>query len=203
MVKKDIYKVIIAGEGGQGVQSIAHILTNSAFTAGLNVAFMPNYGVEQRGGVSLGFIQFGKGVIGFPKFAKANIMLVMCERATKRTKQYLEPETLYIYDSDLIHSSELADIQTQKLPIPATSTANEKLEPKVFNMILLGAILAETGLIKRGIVETELEKYFAEKYKGKPQLRHFNKEAIQFGEKLAKEAYTSSIIPAKAGIQKG
>jgi 2-oxoglutarate ferredoxin oxidoreductase subunit gamma len=190
MNKKNIYKVIIAGEGGQGVQSIAHILTNSAFATGLNVAFIPNYGVEQRGGISLGFIQFGKGVIGFPKFAKADILLVMCERAIERTKQYIESETLYIYDSDLIHSSKLADIRTQKLPIPATSTANEKLETKVFNMVLLGAILAETGLIKREIVETELEKYFAEKYKEKPQLRHFNKEAIQFGEKLAKEAYT-------------
>jgi 2-oxoglutarate ferredoxin oxidoreductase subunit gamma len=189
--KRGITKIIIAGEGGQGVQSIAHILTNSAFASGLNVSFMPNYGVEQRGGVSLGFIQLGNGVIGFPKFAKADILLVMCERAIARTKQYIGTETLYIYDSDQIEKSELGSIHAQKLGIPATSTANQKLDGKVFNMILLGAILEETGLIKRDIVEKELEKYFIDKYEKKAQLRNLNKKAVELGQRLAKEAYNN------------
>jgi len=187
--KRGITKIIIAGEGGQGVQSIAHILTNSAFAAGLNVSFMPNYGVEQRGGVSLGFIQLGNGIIGFPKFTKADILLVMCERAIERTKQYIGTDTLYIYDSDQIEKSELGSIHAQKLGIPATSTANRKLDGKVFNMILLGAILEEIGLIKRDIVEKELEKYFIDKYKKKAQLKNLNKKAVELGERLAKEVY--------------
>lgn len=189
MNNKNIIKVIIAGEGGQGVQSIAHILTRAAFAAGLNVSFMPNYGVEQRGGISLGFIQLGNGAIGFPKFAKADILLVMRDRAIERTKQYIDTNTLYIYDSDLIHTDKLADIYAQKLPIPATSVASQKLDPKVFNIILLGAIVAETGLIKDKLIESEINKNFVEKYKAKPQFKHLNKKAFELGKRLAKEGY--------------
>lgn len=189
MNKQGITRIIIAGEGGQGVQSIAHVLVNSAFASGLNVAFMPNYGVEQRGGVSLGFIQIGKGVIGFPKFAKADILLVMCERAVERTKQYIGPETLYLYDSDLINQITLSSIHAQKLAVPATSTATQKLDTKVFNMILLGAILSELQMIDTKKVDIELDKFFADKYKKKAQLKHLNRKAIDLGERLAKEAY--------------
>jgi 2-oxoglutarate ferredoxin oxidoreductase subunit gamma len=50
---EQIKKIIIAGEGGQGIQTIAHAFARAAFLDDLNVSFMPNYGVEQRGGVSL------------------------------------------------------------------------------------------------------------------------------------------------------
>ncbi len=189
MSKDNLVKIIIAGEGGQGVQSIAHILVNSAFASGLNVAFMPNYGVEQRGGVSLGFVQLGRGVIGFPKFAKADILLLMCERGIERTKQYIGDTTLLIYDSDQIDKASLASLYAEKLPISATSIATQKLEAKVFNVILLGAILAELGMIKNDTVEAELKKYFADKYKKRPQFKHLNSKALDWGEKLAKEAY--------------
>jgi 2-oxoglutarate ferredoxin oxidoreductase subunit gamma len=189
MNNSNITKVIIAGEGGQGVQSIAHILTKAAFAAGLNVSFMPNYGVEQRGGISLGFIQFGKKVIGFPKFSKADILLVMRDRAIERTKQYIGANTLYVYDSDLIRTDQLADIYVQKLPIPATSNARQKLDPRVFNVILLGAIIAEVGLIKDKFVENEIDNNFADKYKAKPQYKHLNKQAFKLGKNLAKEGY--------------
>ncbi|MDD5693063.1 MAG: 2-oxoacid:acceptor oxidoreductase family protein [Patescibacteria group bacterium] len=189
MNNQNITKVIVAGEGGQGVQSIAHILTKAAFAAGLNVSFLPNYGVEQRGGVSLGFIQFGKGIIGFPKFSQADILLVMRDRAIERTKRYIGSNTLYIYDSDLIKADQLSDIYVQKLPISATSTANQKLDPKVFNIILLGAIVAECGLIKDKFIESEIDNNFADKYKIKPQFKYLNKKAFEIGKKLTKEVY--------------
>ena len=52
-------KILIAGEGGQGVQTISKVLTETAYHKGLEISFVPNYGVEQRGGVSLGYIKFG------------------------------------------------------------------------------------------------------------------------------------------------
>jgi len=38
-------KILIAGEGGQGVQTISKILTETAYHKGLEVSFVPNYGV--------------------------------------------------------------------------------------------------------------------------------------------------------------
>ena len=34
-MNRDVYRILIAGEGGQGVQTIAHVLSHAAFNAGL------------------------------------------------------------------------------------------------------------------------------------------------------------------------
>lgn len=191
-MSKEVYRILIAGEGGQGVQTMAHVLATAAFNAGLNVAFMPNYGVEQRGGVSLAFVQLGTGVIGFPKFSTADIIVNMRARAITRVDEYIGADTLYIYDSDLVTGLEVAHVSAEKLAIPATSTATERLTPKVFNMVMLGALVSEIGILKMKLLETALEEGLADKYAKKPQLRNFNKKALDLGTKMAKEAYQSN-----------
>jgi 2-oxoglutarate ferredoxin oxidoreductase subunit gamma len=146
-VNREVYRILIAGEGGQGIQTIAHVLATAAFEAGLHVSYMPNYGVEQRGGVSLAFVQIGTGVIGFPKFSTADIIVNMRARAITRIGEYIGDDTLYIYDSDLITSTEVAHVVAEKLAIPATSKASEKLTSKVFNIILLGALASELRIL--------------------------------------------------------
>jgi 2-oxoglutarate ferredoxin oxidoreductase subunit gamma len=188
-VDREVYKILIAGEGGQGIQALAHVFVRAAFDAGLNVVYLPNFGVEQRGGVSLGFLQIGRGEIGFPKFDKADIIINMRDRAIDRVNEYVGDKTLYIYDSDLITGSQLRDVAAEKLAVPATSKAAEKLTPQVFNMILAGALLTELPILSRKFVDESLEQQFALKYKKKPQLRNLNKKAIDLGEKLAKEAF--------------
>lgn len=188
MSKKN-YRILIAGEGGQGVQRIAHAFTHAAFNANKHITYMPNYGVEQRGGVSIGFLQFGEDEIGFPKFSTADILVVLCSRAVQRTKQYIGDNTIYIYDDGLIKSSEVSDILAQKIAIPATKIANEKLTPKAFNMILAGALLSETEGLTLKNLEDALEVDFKDKYIQKPELKNFNKRALELGYKLAKDAY--------------
>ena len=188
-MNREVCRILIAGEGGQGVQTMGHVLATAAHAVGLNVAYMPNYGVEQRGGVSLAFIQIGKGVIGFPKFSTADIIVNMRARAISRIDEYVGNETLYIYDSDLITSIELSGVAAEKLAIPATSKATEKLSPKVFNMIMLGALVSELGLLKVKDLEAAFETELADKYAKKPQLRNFNKKALDMGIKMANEAY--------------
>jgi len=188
-VNKEVYRILIAGEGGQGVQTMAHVLSEAAYEAGLHVAYMPNYGVEQRGGVSLGFIQIGTGVIGFPKFSTADIIVNLRARAVERIDEYVGSDTLYIYDSDLIPGSELRHVKAEKLAIAATSRAAEKLTPKVFNIIMLGALVSELAVLKIKDLEQAMETELADKYAKKPQLRNFNKKALDMGIKMANEAY--------------
>lgn len=63
-------KIVLAGEGGQGVQSVAQILTDAAALEGKEILYIPNFGVEQRGGVSIAYVQIGDERIGAPKFKK-------------------------------------------------------------------------------------------------------------------------------------
>jgi 2-oxoglutarate ferredoxin oxidoreductase subunit gamma len=61
------WKIALAGEGGQGVQSVAMILTEAAALEGKEILYIPNFGVEQRGGVSIAFVQIGDEKYWRPK----------------------------------------------------------------------------------------------------------------------------------------
>lgn len=180
-------KILIAGEGGQGIQALAKILVKSAHVAKKKVAFLPNFGIEQRGGVSLAFVQISTETIPFPKFKKADYVVVFSRRALIRVKDYLHPETIIIFDNSLISEVALSGISAEKVAIPASYVAKEKLVPKVFNIIMLGALVQEIGTVKINIVEKELQSFFAEKFKKEPQLKHFNLAAFEIGLKTAKD----------------
>jgi Pyruvate/2-oxoacid:ferredoxin oxidoreductase gamma subunit len=67
---------------------MSDIICRSAIEQGFFVSHIPNYGLEQRGGVSLAFIQISDSEIAYPKFSKPDALLVMSEQARERTKQY-------------------------------------------------------------------------------------------------------------------
>lgn len=81
------------------MQSIAEIMAEAAYENNRQALYIPNFGLEQRGGVSIAFIQFSDTRIGAPKFQKADIVVALSERAVARTKSYSGPDTLFVYDS--------------------------------------------------------------------------------------------------------
>jgi 2-oxoglutarate ferredoxin oxidoreductase subunit gamma len=174
-------RILIAGEGGQGIQALAHIFVGASFEEKQRVSYLPNFGVEQRGGVSLAFIQVSKDEISFPKFSKADIVILFAPRAVSRIEQYLKKGTVLIFDNSLVADKLLEHIKLEKVAIPASSFAKQKLIPRVFNIIMLGALAAETKSIKTKSIEKEIEKFFGEKIKKEPELKHFNLAALKYG----------------------
>jgi len=215
-----VMKIAIAGEGGQGVQSIAEILAEAANAEGKNALYIPNFGVEQRGGVSIAFVQISDEHIGAPKFQKADILIPLTPRAIGRTAMYAGKDTLYIYDNSLIDPSEVdanidglahidvtADNQgagkkvsashavagAAKLPqvlkiiaIPANDIAKSELHPRVFNVIILGAVIAATAVLPLDDIKRALEHNLGEKFKANPKLRDMNFTALERGYSLIK-----------------
>lgn len=100
-------RIVLAGEGGQGVQIIANILAESANAEGKEVIYIPNFGVEQRGGVSIAFVQIDDQRIHSPKFPKADIVVALSNRAVDRTRQYVDERTTFIYDTSLVAAAEI------------------------------------------------------------------------------------------------
>lgn len=179
-------RILIAGEGGQGIQALAKILSSTAFACGKKVTFLPNFGVEQRGGVSLAFIQISDDAISFPKFQKADIIVCLAERAIKRVENYFSDNTVLLFDNSVISEGKLADFKVEKLAIPASHLAKEKLVPKVFNIIMLGALIGVIGELNWKTAEKEIIDNFSDKIKEEPQLRHFNLAAFEMGEDILK-----------------
>lgn len=173
-------KILIAGEGGQGVQTISKILTETAYYKNLEVSFVPNYGVEQRGGVSLGYIKFGKQKIYYPKFLQADILVFLSERSIKRAKAYINKDSKIIYNKDFIKT---------KLPkargFNFDKLANKLGSHRIMNMIVLGTI---TKFIKNILsledIKKEINKKLAYKYKQYPELKKMNIRALEKGYNL-------------------
>jgi 2-oxoglutarate ferredoxin oxidoreductase subunit gamma len=102
-------RMALGGEGGQGVQSAADILAQAAFEEGREVLYIPNFGIEQRGGVSLAFVQIGEKPIGSPKFKQADLIVALSVRSLERLEPYTGVESTILYDSSLLAPPEVAD----------------------------------------------------------------------------------------------
>lgn len=236
-----VVKIALAGEGGQGVQSIAEILAEAANEQGKQALYIPNFGVEQRGGVSIAYVQISDGPIGAPKFQKADILIPLSPRAVKRTQMHAGKDTIYIYDSSLVAEGEVndniigmqyfdvtppcptadnpnedmqqdmiagetktcsftrpgpgvdpADIPEVKkvVAIPANDMAKNEagLHPRVFNIIILGAVIAATEVLPLDCIKAALDTKLGDKFKNNPELRAMNFRALDRGYQLIKNA---------------
>lgn len=179
-------KILIAGEGGQGVQSIAEILAKAADAAGLSTCYIPNFGVEQRGGVSIAFLQIGNQPISYPKFETADILVVICNRAIGVAKKYIGEQTLLIFDSGFIFDEYIQKLQGQVqkyLSLPARDLAAEKFTSKATNMILLGAISSELKDVPKEKILQEVDIQFSKH----PEFKEANAQAYELGRTYAAE----------------
>ena len=183
-------KIAIAGEGGQGVQAIAKILTEAAYEDGKEVLYIPNFGVEQRGGVSVAFVQISDEKISALKFQKANTVIALSARAVRRTMQYVDGNTVFIYDASVTGlDDELAALEkTAKkvLAIPALAIVSNELHPRVFNMLIMGAVIGATKVVPLPSAFRALEHNLADKFQKDPSLRDMNTKAIERGYELIK-----------------
>ncbi len=181
-------KLALAGEGGQGVQSVAGIIVEAAYNEGMEALYIPNFGVEQRGGVSVAYCQISDEQIGSPKFVYADLVIALSDRAVRRTQQYVNKNTVFIYDSSIEGVEKDLPANAKKvLAIPALDTAKKELHPRVFNVIIMGAAIAVTKIIEVEAAKKALEKKLGYKFEQDPKLRELNFKALERGAELVKD----------------
>lgn len=183
-----LIRVALAGEGGQGVQSVAEILAEAAYDEGKQALYIPNFGLEQRGGVSVAFLQVSDKRIGSPKFPKGDVVVALSSRAVERTHIYSGPKTLYVYDSSFHLSQEDLPPQAARIiSIPALEKSKE-LHPRVFNIIVMGTVVGLTGIVSYEAAKKGLEKQLGYKFEKNPALRDLNYRALDAGVEMAEQA---------------
>lgn len=180
-------KIALAGEGGQGVQSVAGIMVEAANDEGREALYIPNFGVEQRGGVSVAFCQISDEKVGSPKFKFADLIIALSDRAVRRTKQYVNQDTVFLYDTSIENiEGDLPTNAKKVLAIPALEIAKKELHPRVFNVIIMGAAIAATNIIPMEGAKKALEKKLGYKFEKDPKLRELNFIALDKGAELVK-----------------
>jgi len=179
-------KIVLAGEGGQGVQSIAKILVEAGYEAGKQVLYIPNFGVEQRGGVSIAFCQIADEMIGEPRYSKGDIVIMLSDRAIERCKTYIDENTTVVYDTSVCTIT--PDVKCKRIiGVDANRIANEQLSARVFNIIILGVLLAATNVLEISDIKNAMELALGKKFDAKPELRELNYKALEMGMAMIKE----------------
>jgi 2-oxoglutarate ferredoxin oxidoreductase subunit gamma len=141
--------ILLSGDGGQGIQTMADIICRAVFGSGKHVSHIPNYGLEQRGGSSLAFIKISDNKIGYPKFTRPDILLVLSDSARKRTERYK------IEDAEKIDIVDYKD-RLAALNIPARSH-------NIYFMAVLAKILEKDGMVKIEDIQTVLREKLGKK----------------------------------------
>lgn len=133
-------KVIIAGEGGQGIQTIAKIIASAAATAGSETSYIPSFGVEQRGAPSVAFLIIGQEKIHYPRFDAADLIILLQQRAVSAIIKYISLNTAVIFDESTVDIQDFKNMTKNFSAIPAAAIAAEKSLPKSPNILMLGAL---------------------------------------------------------------
>lgn len=156
-------KVIISGEGGQGVRVISHALATLLASLGYQVSLLYDYDSAVRGAMSVAHLIFDKEPIDNPVVDDADILLKLSDKAEGLRAEKTVCQIGLCTDEE----------------IPFTKLGIENFGREVFsNMIALGRLMALVGV---EVSEEELAEVLPLKY------RDENISAVQFGYHLKEE----------------
>ena len=153
-------RMFFAGSGGQGTLAIGQIIAKAAMEEGREVTWLPSYGPEMRGGTANCTVVVSDQPIRCPLIDEADVLVVMNLPSLLKFEPMMVPNGLLFINSDLVpQEPKRSDLRVHKI---AVNTEAQKLgSDKAANIIMLGAILAETNLVKKETIEYELEQLFS------------------------------------------
>lgn len=156
--------IIVAGFGGQGILFLGKLLAYGGMLEGKEVTCFPSYGAEMRGGTANCTVIISDSMIGSPIIKKPDILIAMNEASIRRFQPKIKEDGLLVFDSSLVRSPEIrSDLHT--VGIPASDIAATEGQLKSSNMILFGALIAVTGILKEETAVKALEKLISSKRK--------------------------------------
>ncbi len=173
--------LILAGFGGQGVMFAGQLLAYTAMDEGLEVTWIPSYGPEMRGGTAHCLAVISDRPIASPLMERPTVALVFNNPSFDKYESQVAPGGLLVVNTSLIaHTSQRTDITV--LPVPATEIASRLGNPRVTNMILLGAALTARPLFPVAALQRALEKHIPKNHRN---LIPMNIQAIEHGVEAA------------------
>ena len=156
--------LIIAGFGGQGVLVIGNLLAYAAMKEGRHVSFLPFYGVEMRGGTADCTIVISSQQIGSPVVDHAQSVIAMNQASLSKFEPRVQTQGLLLINSSLINPKEATREDVHLLPVPANDIARENGNPKLANMVALGAFVEKTRLVRMNSLFESFEKILDQRY---------------------------------------
>ena len=175
-------EVMFAGFGGQGILLSAKILAHAAMEEGREVAWVPSYGPEMRGGTAYCTVVVSDRLIGSPIIQNPMHLVAMNRPSLEKFAPKVKPNGVILINSSLIPIDSGRD-DVDEIKIPVNDLAIKVGSVRSANIVALAAFVARSRIVGmdslRDCVREEFEK--------KANLIPLNMAAIDEGEKAVAE----------------
>ena len=152
-------EIIISGFGGQGGLAIGKNLAEAGMDEGLNVTWAPSYGPEMRGGTANCSVVLSDKPVGSPVFAHPTELIALNEPSLEKFEAGVQPGGTVFVNSDVV-TDKVTRPDLTAYYIACSKIAEEVGNPKVSNMVMLGAYVAATKVVKPETVVEIIKEMF-------------------------------------------
>lgn len=178
-------KIICAGFGGQGVMSMGQLITYAGMLEEKQVSWLPSYGPEMRGGTANCSVIVADTPIGSPIITNdATCAIVMNLPSLVKFEKDIEAGGKIFVNSSLI-DKKVAREDIKAYYIPANEIAFDLGNPKVANMVMLGAMLEVNKTVDVNSVLEAFKKVFGPT---KEKFVPLNAQALEKGAEAVRTA---------------
>lgn len=186
-------EIIISGFGGQGALFAGQLLAYAGMQTGKHVTWIPSYGPEMRGGTAHCTVVVSDEPVGAPLVRHPSAVIALNRPSLDKYEPLVKPGGVLIYNSSLINRS-VTRSDIRAIPVPANDISVQETaaytedgsgDARIANVVMLGALLAATGVLSLEAVEAALEAHLPERH------RHWlepNRAALHRGAAIAAKA---------------
>ena len=170
-------QILFAGFGGQGILFAGKFMAYKGLLEGRQLSWLPSYGPEMRGGTANCNVILSDDPVGSPIVNNPDVLVVMNLPSLDKYESTVVPGGKIFVDSTLIERK-VARNDVDVYYIPSTKLARDIGAPTLANMILVGKVIRETGVVSYENLEDALKKCVSAKH---ADLFDINLKAIRTG----------------------
>jgi 2-oxoglutarate ferredoxin oxidoreductase subunit gamma len=146
---------VFAGFGGQGVILAGKLLAQAGVDYGLEVAWLPSYGPEMRGGTANCTVLLSDEPIGSPVVDNPTALFARNLPSLDRFEKIVDETGIIVVNSSLItRPIERNDVRA--LCVPANDIAVSLGNSRSANMVSLGAVVKATETIPLELIKSTM-----------------------------------------------
>jgi 2-oxoglutarate ferredoxin oxidoreductase subunit gamma len=175
------YEIVLAGFGGQGILFLGKMIATAGMIEGKEVSWIPSYGPEMRGGTANCSVVVSDRRIGTPVVSHPNVLVAMNRPSLEKFEAKMQPGGFLLVNKTLIevpHTRQ--DVDAAYVEI--TGLASQLGNPRLANVVALGALIGRLPIVSREAVEAGLKKELTGK---KAAMLDLNLRALTAGQEAA------------------
>ena len=175
-------EIMFAGFGGQGILLSAKILAHAAMEESREVAWVPSYGPEMRGGTAYCTVVISDRLIGSPIIRNPLHLVAMNRPSLEKFAPYVKKNGVILINSSLISIGCGRD-DVDEIKIPVNDLAIKVGSVRSANIVALAAFVSRSRIVAMDTLRACVK----EEFENKPGLIPLNMAAIDEGEKAIAE----------------